>query len=358
MKAVVRRGSSLVVDNLADPEPGPGQVLVKTLSCGICGSDLHALHHAELMADYAVRTGTGISFDPSRDVVFGHEFSAEILDYGPDTNGALPVGTNVCAMPVGTGPNGPETIGYSNLFPGGFGERMVLQSDLLLQIPNGLSVEHAALTEPMAVGAHAVAKAQLTKDDVALVIGCGPVGLAVIAALKSKGFGPVMAADFSAGRRRLAEAMGADVLIDPAEKSPYGSWEEMDVPSNGQARAVMEEAGRSAKSAVIFECVGVPGVINQIIEGAPAGSRVIVVGVCMETDRFEPYLAVIKEIDFRFVVAYTGEEFERTLRQIAEGEIDVRPLITGSVGLDGVAGAFDDLASPDKHAKILVKPNG
>ncbi len=358
MKAVIRRGASLVLDEIPDPVPGTGQVLVETRSCGICGSDLHALHHADLMTDYARRTGSGMNFDSTQDVVFGHEFSAEILDYGPGTQAALPVGTNVCAMPVVTGSVGAETVGYSNNFPGGFGQRMVLQSDLLLEIPNGLSTEYAALTEPMAVGAHAVVKAQMTNDDVALVVGCGPVGLAVIAALKAAGFGPVMAADFSPARRRLAERMGADVLIDPAQRSPYDSWEQMDVPTSGQARTVLEEAGRVAKNAVIFECVGVPGVINQIIEGAPTGTRIIVVGVCMEADQFEPYIAVVKELDFRFVVAYSGDEFAHSLRQIAEGEIDVSPLITGKVRLDGVADAFEDLASPEKHAKILVQPNG
>ena len=112
------------------------------------------------------------------------------------------------------------------------------------------------------------------------------------------------------------------------------------------------------RPAVIFECVGVPGVIQQIIDGAPAGARIVVVGVCMETDRFEPFFGIMKQINLQFVLAYTGEEFAASLRNIAEGRVDVTPLITGHVGLEGVRGAFAELASPEQHAKIVVQPWG
>ena len=92
---------------------------------------------------------------------------------------------------------------------------MRLTEFLLLEVPNGLSTERAALTEPMAVGYHAVKKARLEKDDAPLVIGCGPVGLAVIAALKLDGVHPIVAADFSPRRRELALQMGADFVVDP-----------------------------------------------------------------------------------------------------------------------------------------------
>ena len=107
---------------------------------------------------------------------------------------------------------------------------------------------------------------------------------------------------------------------------------------------------------MIFECVGVPGVIQQIIDGAPAGARIVVVGVCMETDRFEPFFGIVKQLNLQFVLAYTPEEFAASLHHIAEGKVDVTPLITGTVGLDGVKGAFAALASPETHAKILVDP--
>src|SRR5258705_12691830 len=101
---------------------------------------------------------------------------------------------------------------------------MLLSEALLLEVPNGLAAEHAALTEPLAVGIHAVAKANVRGDEVPLVIGCGPVGLAVIAALKLKGLHPIVAADYSPARRSLAEKLGADIVVDPALTQPYASW--------------------------------------------------------------------------------------------------------------------------------------
>jgi len=190
------------------------------------------------------------------------------------------------------------------------------------------------------------------------VIGCGPVGLSVIAGLKLKGVGPIIAADYSPGRRALALKMGADIVVDPAETSPYATWEEAATPQgfDGSRYASLFGLGPRQRPAVIFECVGVPGVIQQIVDGAPTGARIVVVGVCMETDRFEPFFAILKQVNMQFVLAYTREAFAESLHNICEGKVDVTPLITGTVGLDGVRDAFTDLANPEMHAKILVDP--
>src|SRR5262249_57259955 len=150
----------------------------------------------------------------SRDVVMGHEFCAEIVDHGPGTTRALKAGARVCSRPTLMRGTGPQSIGYSNDNPGGYGEYMRLSEALLLEVPAGLATEHAAFTEPMAVGVHAVARARLERDDAPLVIGCGPVGLAVIAALRLAGVRPIVAADFSPPRRELAATLGADVAVD------------------------------------------------------------------------------------------------------------------------------------------------
>jgi threonine dehydrogenase-like Zn-dependent dehydrogenase len=114
--------------------------------------------------------------------------------------------------------------------------------------------------------------------------------------------------------------------------------------------------GPKLRPAVIFECVGVPGVIEQVMEGAPAGARIVVVGVCMQTDRIEPFFGIVKQLNVQFVLAYTAQEFAESLHHIAEGKVDVAPLVTGTVGLDDVSGAFADLANPERHAKVLVDP--
>jgi len=351
----MRQGTIQVAD-VPEPRPGPGEVLVRTLACGICGSDLHVLQHTHKFAEQSGGIGGGI--DPDRDLVMGHEFCAEILEYGPSTSGTLVPGTRVCSMPVLIRPPEAKSVGYSHEFPGGYGERMVLSEGLLLPVPNGLSTEHAALTEPMAVGLHAVRMARLTPADVPLVIGCGPVGLAVIAALKLAGAAPVIAADYSPARRKLAEQMGADIVIDPAQQSPYDSWAATARASaQGQLAVVNPLSGeRLLPPGVFFECVGVPGVIDQMMVGAQRGCRFVVVGVCMEQDTIRPLLAISKELNLQFVLAYTAEEFAETLGHIAEGRLPVEPLITGRVGVGGVAQAFADLRNPERHAKILVEP--
>jgi threonine dehydrogenase-like Zn-dependent dehydrogenase len=356
MRAVVRRSGKLICDEIADLEPGPGQTLVRTLACGICGSDLHALHHLDHMVEMTRRAGGGDRLDPAGDIVFGHEFCAEVLDHGPG-GGRFKPGARVVSVPVNFGAAGFEAVGYSNLFPGGFAERMVLSEAMLLEVPNGLSTDHAAMTEPMAVGAHAVAEAALETGSVCLVLGCGPVGLAVIAALKLKGHGPIIAADFSAARRRMAERLGADVVVNPADGSPHARWSDFGVPSTLMAHAVARMTGQLKGRSVVFECVGAPGVLQACIEGCPPGAQILVAGVCMEADRIEPSLAINKQLDLKFVLGYSPDEFAQTLHHIAEGRLDVAPLITGKVGLDGVAQAFTDLGDPEAHVKIMVDPS-
>jgi len=216
MRAAVMRNRQLVVADVPPPDPGPGEVLVKTLACGICGSDLHARQHAHRMVELARHFPHRKPMDLARDVVFGHEFCCEVLDYGPATLRNLKPGARVCSLPALLTPQGPVGIGYSNDNVGGYAERMLLSEALLLEVPNGLQPEHAALTEPLAVGIHAVEKAAVRGNEVPLVIGCGPVGLAVIAALKLKRLHPIVAADYSPARRALAVKLGADVVVDPA----------------------------------------------------------------------------------------------------------------------------------------------
>ena len=338
MRAVVLRDRQMVLrDDVPEPVPGPGQVLVGVAACGICGSDLHFAKHGEKLLELGEQmqgsSDGGLKLDLSGDVFMGHEFSAEVLEAGPDTEAPKP-GTIVTSLPVLLSATGFDPIFTSNTTIGGYAERMLLSAPLLLPVPNGLDPRHAALTEPMAVGLHAVNKSAVAPDEVSLVLGCGPIGLAIIAALRHRGVEHIVAADFSQARRQLAETIGAHQTVDPAEGSPFDT----------------------VKPAVVFEAVGVPGVINDVFRRAPRGSRLVVAGVCMEPDTVMPFFGTAKEINVQFVLAYDPAEFAESLRAIAEGEIDVGPMITGEVGLDGVSAAFDELATPDTQCKILVTP--
>jgi threonine dehydrogenase-like Zn-dependent dehydrogenase len=378
VKAVVCQNAELSVEDLPDPTPARGQVRLSVVRCGICGSDLHARHGMDEWADLSETLGYDRFGRSSQPVVFGHEISGTVAEYGPGCEAALPTGAPVVALPLIRADGGIDAVGLSQHAPGGYAEQLLVQESMMLPVPNALPADVAALTEPMAVALHAVNRGDVGKRQVAIVVGCGPVGLGVILMLKARGVRTVVASDYSPGRRALAQRCGADVVVDPAGGDPYTAAGDRghltDAPSVFElAVSTREKLGRlpigwwhvwrlgerlgaGPKFPVVFECVGVPGVIESIVQGAPLFSRVVVVGVCVGEDRFRPAMAINKEIDLRFVLGYTPLEFRDTLHLLAEGTVDPRPLITGEVGLDGVAGAFDALADPEAHAKILVDP--
>ena len=334
MRAVVMRDFELVVDDVPQPEPGEGEALVKTLACGICGSDLHFIKFGQEMVAASQADGRSrFAPDLRRDIVMGHEFCCEVVAYGPNTPETVPVGERCVSV--------PSRGAYSNDFPGGYSEYMVLDAAMLLPVADSLDTQHAAATEPMAVGLHAV-RAGAFVDEPAVIYGCGPVGLATIAALKIDGVGPIVAADFSRRRRELAGIMGADSVVDPRELSPV---------------TALERLG-SFPETVLFDAVGVPGMLAQLAREAPdRGARIVVVGVCMQPDTIQPMAAIEKELSYKFVLGYTPDEFEESLHALENGLIDASGFVTGAVDLDGVADAFETLADPEDHCKIMVTPH-
>ena len=379
MRAVVCQNSELSVVELPDPKPGDGQVLLNVTGCGICGSDLHARYHADAQADVLAEAGYHGFGRSHEQVVFGHEFCGTIADYGPNTARKVKAGTPVVALPLVSTPSGMHAIGLSASAPGAYAEQVVIEEAFMMPLPNGLSPDIGVLTEPMAVGYHAVNRSEISKKDAAIVIGCGPVGLAIISMLKMRCVETIVASDFSPGRRSLALACGASSVVDPSSGSPYDvlgnrgyatsmatqaagglkglkGLQKLPVPWHIVLRGLDKVGVTKTKRPVIFECVGLPGIIEQIITAAPINTRVVVAGVCMEPDRFRPAMAINKEIDLRFVVGYGPLEFRDTLHLLADGMLDVTPLVTGTVGLDGVDAAFAALGSPEAHAKIVIDP--
>lgn len=361
------------------PVPGKGQVRIEVLRCGICGSDLHAREHCDELADVLGEAGYDGFMRADQRVVFGHEFCGVVAEHGPGCQRKIPAGTHVVALPLLRTPGGFQAVGLSATAPGGYAEQMLVQESLMLPVPNGLAPDVSVLTEPMAVAWHAVRRSEVRKRDVAIVIGCGPIGLAVICMLKARGVRTIVASDPSPGRRALAQACGAHVTVDPGESSPFAAAGDRGhletIPAAAQlAVGTVEKlrrlpiawhrvwrgidaVGIKPAAPVVFECVGIPGIIEQILTSAPLFSRVVVVGVCMGEDRFRPSMAINKEIELRFVIGYNPLEFHDTLQMLAEGKVDPGPLLTGIVGLEGVGAAFAELGSPDLHAKILIDPS-
>ncbi len=378
MRAVTCTHAELAVEDRPEPTPGRAQVRIEVLRCGICGSDLHARHGIDEWADVAEQMGYDRFGRSDQPIVFGHEFCGSVAEYGPKARRTVPEGASVVALPIIRGAAGIDAVGLSVHAPGAYAEQLIVEESMMMPVPNGLRTDLAALTEPMAVGWHAVRRSEISKRQVAIVIGCGPVGLAVILLLKARGVRTVVASDFSPARRALATACGADVVVDPAEGSPYtarGADKHIsDAPQMFELAVSTREKlerlpigwwhvwrlgetlGARPPAPVIFECVGVPGMIESVLQGAPIFSRVVVVGVCVGPDRFVPAMGINKEIDLRFVLGYTPLEFRDTLHMLAEGKFDPSPLLTGTVGLDGVERAFDALGDPEVHAKILIDP--
>jgi threonine dehydrogenase-like Zn-dependent dehydrogenase len=344
MRAAVARGTKLRVDDVPDPVPGAGEALVAVKACGICGSDLHALQFGDRLLEAAREAQVPITFDPTRDYVMGHEFCAEVVELGPESQGApVTPGDLVCCLPVALTPTGIEPVGaYSNIYNGGYADLMRLTAAICMKVPNGLDHRRASLTEPMAVGRHAVARVAVDPAESAIVLGAGPVGLAVVAELCRVGVETIVVSDYSPRRRAVAAAMGATETVDPAKEDPIDAWQRAD--------------GR--RSLVVFDAIGVPGTLSLAFRLAPAMSRVCIVGSCMESDSFRPLVAQTKQLTVVFSFGYDPFEFADTLRTIAEGEIDVAPMITGTCGIDGVPKAFDALRRPEEHVKILVEPGG
>ena len=378
MRAVSCEHGNLSVVDLPDPRPAEGQLVLDVHACGICGSDLHAKDHADELTDVMVEIGYRDFMRGDTPTVMGHEFAGVIAERGAKVPKALREGMTVVSFPLVRAHGGVQLTGLSPLAPGAYAEQVLVEASITFPVPNGLSVDMAAMTEPMAVALHAVRRSDIKKGDTAIVVGCGPVGLMVICHLKARGVGTVVASDLSPARRALATRCGADVVVDPTVDSPYDKTASKGFLTNipdlyGLALDTMRKLRRvpgwphvyraadasgaaGPKRPVIFECVGVPGMIDGVLAAAPLNSRVIVVGVCMGTDQMRPTMALSKEIDMRFVFGYTPLEFYDTLHMLADGEVDASPLLTGKVGLGGVATAFEALGDPDRHAKILIDP--
>jgi threonine dehydrogenase-like Zn-dependent dehydrogenase len=331
----VLRDGRIEVRDTPDPVPGPGQVLARTRVCAICASDVHAIEHGAVLAS---DPSGCFDFDVRRDLVLGHEYCAEIAGYGPGTERRLPVGARIASTPVVMTASGPRAVGLCNAYPGGFGELMLLQESLLHPVSDALPDEIVALVEPLSTGAFYVRRAALSPDDVPLVIGCGAIGMAVIASLRRAGARPIVAADFSPLRRDLAVRMGADVAIDPAKTSPWRAWEEV---ARSPAADHAPLFGPPTRPAVVFECVGVPGVLDGIVRGCAPGARILVAGWTLQPDSFLPLYAHSKGLSIQFGGGPAPEDFATALDDVTAGRIDLAPLVSGIVPLDQAVSAIE-----------------
>ena len=342
MKAAYLLDGRVEVGDMADPSPAKGQVLVRTHRCGLCASDLHLCQHGPATVEWSRRYGGNFSIDLSRPLVMGHEYLAEIVDYGPGTERVLPIGSLITSQPAVTDEAGRKhTVGLDNDYPGGFGELMLLDQDKLVAVPSTRDSDLAALAEPIGVGLGYVRSSRVQPGDPPLVVGCGAIGLALIAALKIAGIAPIIAADFDERRRNLALASGADIVVDPREVSPYAPLARFD--------------GRVPD--IVFECVGTPGVLSEIILNVAASSRIVVIGWCLSADTIWSAAAHMKRLNIQFGGGTSPEAFQAAVDAILEGRIDPTPwLAPRIIGLSEVGASLAAMADPASPIRTLVDP--
>jgi 2-desacetyl-2-hydroxyethyl bacteriochlorophyllide A dehydrogenase len=341
MRAAVFKevGKPLVVETIEAPKCGATDLILKVCNCGICGSDLH------------MTEATSIQPLPGGSVM-GHEFAGEVVEVGSAVKGKWKEGDRVAGFPYircgecagcregGGGFSVCEKgisvgLGQSH---GAYAEYVRIGANGAHRLPDIVSFQEGAMVEPLAVGLHAVDKAQMPRGATVLVIGAGPVGLSVMLWAKFLGARHVIVSDRAPLRAKMAARFGATDAIDPSKAL---------IP---QVEAI---AGHGPE--FIFECVGAPGMINEIMMMAPRNCKIIVAGVCQQMDMILPLMGVVKELCLQFVLGYRPADFDYVIDMIAKDRVDVEHMITDVVNLDGLPAAFDALRKPVHQCKVMLQ---
>ncbi len=345
MRAAVfqRVGQPLTVRTVPDPEPGPSELVLAVRDCGICGSDLHATEVTD--------TSGGMPLLPAG-TIMGHEFSGEVVAVGSAVAGRFKLGDRVTSLPyIACGVCAACLTGQghrcSAAVPGGFGKLAGAYAEYVrvgvhetLPLPPEVDWRTGALVEPLAVGLHAVGAARLRPGEAVLVVGAGPIGLAVTLWCRFFGAGHVIVSDLSSERAEQSPRMGATGLIHAGREDVVAAFK--------------RQAGR--RPDVVFDCVGLPGSQQLAMDYAPANGRIVVAGVCMQPDRIFPVKAITKELEVRYVYAYGKPDFAFTIEMLARSRLDAAAMLSDTVGFDRFPAAFEALRTDKRKIKVMLEP--
>jgi (R,R)-butanediol dehydrogenase/meso-butanediol dehydrogenase/diacetyl reductase len=321
----------LAVENVADPTPQPGEVVIRVGRCGICGSDLH------MTEDPAFGVAAGS--------VLGHEFAGEVVALGAGVE-RIGMGDFVSVVPIASCGHcatclagEPAWCPQMALQGGGYAQYAVTSERQCVLLPKSASIADGAIVEPLAVALHGVRLSGLTAGDKVLVLGAGPIGLAVAYWARRLGAAKVVVQDIAAHQEERALAMGATgFVVDPHE------------PVLAADRAL------GGKADIVFECVGIPGLIAQAIDQVRIKGSVVILGLCTRADSFVPFVALSKEVRILTSAFFKRQEYEAALDVLNAGEAEPRRLVTDTITLDSVPETFEALRRRTHQCKVLIAP--
>jgi (R,R)-butanediol dehydrogenase/meso-butanediol dehydrogenase/diacetyl reductase len=333
MKAAVFRriGTPFSIEEVADPAPGAGEIVLKVGRCGICGSDLHMTQNK--------------TYEREGGLVFGHEFAGEVVARGRDA-GTTAVGDRVAALPVtGCGQCSACLAGEPAYCPqrrlefGGFAEYVVARARETVALPAALSMDDGALIEPLAVGLHGVKLADMKPGARVLVVGAGPIGLAVAYWARRLGAARIAVMARSSRSAAIALEVGASTFVP---QSPNA------------VEAVRDALGGPPE--IVFECGGASGLIDTcLLHVAPRGA-VVILGILSGADQFTPRTGIQKEARLLFSAFYSVRDFAIVADRLASGDVSPRAMITGTVGLYELPQAFEALRQRTSQCKVMLDP--
>ena len=340
MRVGVFRGVRRIeVEDAPDPVAGPGDVVIEVKACGICGSDLHTYLEGAL-----VRPGQ----------VLGHEFAGEVVEVGNGVTG-IARGDRVTGIPIQPcGSCRRCREGYGHLcehmhetgigfgIPGAFADRLRIPNATrgvnVHALPEELSYEDGALVEPLAVAVHAVGRSGAGAGRTALVYGLGTIGLHVAQVLRARGAGPVLGVDLSALRRRRAEELGI-VALD-----------------GGDVGAAVRGVLGERELDFVFECTGVPALVQGSIELVRPRGTVVVVALYDAPATIDTMQFMHKELTMVASVMVTPEDFTESLELLRSGAAAGAPLVTHRASLADLPAAFELQCDKDATIKVMVAP--